>query len=290
MKSGQRSRTAEAAAAFRSHHFLYEHPIVFRDPYGLDLTSASWRMVCKNRILNWLVFKRLLGFMKPLRAQILARSRYAEDKLESSMNLGIAQYVILGAGFDSFALRRRELVESLRVYEVDHILTQKVKRQRLDQILGGELPKNLEFIDIDFENEKIPDAFTRSTYSKEETALFGWVGTTHYLTREAVLETLGTINSFAAPCSELVFDYGIPAELLSRERQQDLEKLHRFAARRGEPILTTFHPDEIEREIEAIGMETLENCSPDEQTSRYFSDRTDGLAPLGSYFAHVRVR
>jgi methyltransferase (TIGR00027 family) len=213
MEQRQRSKTAEATAAVRARHLLYEEPVIFEDPFAVQLTSRAWRTICKSRILDWIICRKILGTLAPIQAQILARSRYAEEQLEKAMAIGIDQYVLLGAGLDSFALRRRDLATTLRVYELDHPASQQTKIYRLGQLRIG-LPENLEFVSADFEEESVADALARSTYIRRRPAFFSWLGTVHYLTRDAVFGTLGSIASLAAPGSEIVFDYRIPKTLV----------------------------------------------------------------------------
>jgi methyltransferase (TIGR00027 family) len=114
------------------------------------------------------------------------RSRYAEDELSKAIERGVAQYVILGAGLDSFAYRRRDLAEVIHVFEVDYPATQAWKQARL-RTLGITLPSNLTFIPIDFEKQALADALRAGGYRAEKPAFFSWLGVTEYLTEEACL-------------------------------------------------------------------------------------------------------
>jgi len=289
MKERQRSRTAEAAAAARARHLLRADSIVFADPFAVKLTSRPWRIICKNRVLDWLVFRQLLRELHPIGAQILARSRYAEDQLEKSIAAGTNQYVIVGAGLDSFALRRTDLATTLKIYELDHPASQVSKRDRLAE-LAIDMPTNLELISVNFEQESVADALARSSYTRERPAFYSWLGTIHYLTRDAIFETLASIASFATPGSEIVFDYRIPRESVDPADKPGRDALDRFVARRGEPFLTSFDPLTFPREVCDLGFELVENLSGKEQQARYFQGRKDGLRPPpGSYFVHFRL-
>jgi methyltransferase (TIGR00027 family) len=289
MKERQRSRTAEAAAAARARHLLRDDPVVFADPFAIHLTSRPWRIICKNRFLNWIVFRHLLAAMHPVQAQILARSRYAEDQLEKSMLAGMDQYVVVGAGLDSFALRHTDLATTLKIYELDHPASQRSKRDRLAG-LGIDLPANLELLPVDFERETVADALARSSYTRDRPAFYSWLGTIHYLTRDAVFRTLTSIASFAAARSEIVFDYRTPSDSVDATDLPVRDALDRFAARRGEPFLTSFDPLTFPREVCDMGFELVENLSGREQQARYFQGRKDGLRPpQDSYFVHFRL-
>ena len=197
MKEGRASRTAESAAAARAVHYLYHSPTIFEDPFALEFTSPVWRRIIVTRPLRWFVFNVLLRSLLPVAAQVVARSRYAEDLLEQAIAAGVRQYVIVGAGFDSFALRRRDLEPTVRVFELDHPDTQRAKRRRL-LTLGVDQPNNVEFVGIDFEHESVADGLTRSNYQPARPAFFSWLGSTPYLSNAATLGTLGSIARLAA--------------------------------------------------------------------------------------------
>jgi methyltransferase (TIGR00027 family) len=290
MKPGQRSRTADAAAALRASHALYARPAVFSDPYALELTSPGWRRVVGNRLLHHLVLRRLFKRLAPVTAQIVGRSRYAEDCLADALQRGVKQYVIVGAGLDSFALRRRDLEQSLRVYEVDHPDTQRAKREQL-AARGISLPSNLEFAAVNFETEDIAAGLRRSSYRAPQPAFYSWLGTTHYLRNEATLATLAAIAGFAAAGSEIVFDYSLPSEMMPPEVSRSAERLRRSTARQGEPMIGGIDPQRLHRELPPMGYTIVEDLDGREQEQRYFAGRSDGLRPSGaSRFMHLRLR
>jgi methyltransferase (TIGR00027 family) len=288
VKNDRVSRTAEVAAAVRARHHLYESPVIFADPFALELTSPVWRRIVVTKPLCWLVFDNLLSALRPVAGEVVARSRYAEDVLEQAIATGVHQYVIVGAGFDSFVLRRRDLGSRLRVFELDHPDTQQAKRERLGRL--GRAPDNLEFVAIDFERDSVADALTRSSFERERPAFFSWLGTTPYLSNSATRQTLASIGRFAAAGSGVVFDYLVPDELLLEPDKLTVKKLKRFTARRGEPIVGAFRPEELESMLASIGLELVENLAAAEQEQRYFASRRDGLRPMpASFFAHARV-
>ncbi len=290
MQTDRASRTAEGAAAVRAAHHLYAEPVIFDDPFAIELTSATWRRICQSRVLHWLVFQRALRAMAPVAGQVLGRARWAEDALARAMRAGIAQYVLIGAGLDSFALRRRDLEPTLRVFELDHPLTQRAKREKLAR-LHPDLPKNLEFAPVDFEREGLDQALSHSSPSRSERTFFSWLGVTPYLTRDAIFATLEAVRRVSASGSEIALDYGIPRRLFSGEALAVSRKLRRFTDRRGEPLIDNdFDPERFPAEVCALGFELVENLSPAQQKERYFANRSDGLVPLqASYFAHFRA-
>ena len=145
MIENQTSKTAEGAAAIRAIHYLYDDQHIFSDPFARHFTSWKWKAILSHRFFPYLLKTTV---MKPIYSavvgQILSRSRYTEDKLKGAIASGIKQYVILGAGMDSFVLRHPELKNQLTVYEIDHPSTQTTKKDRLLK-LTGKLPENLFF-------------------------------------------------------------------------------------------------------------------------------------------------
>jgi methyltransferase (TIGR00027 family) len=290
MKLGQRSRTADAAAALRASHTLYAQSPVFSDPYALKLTSPGWQRIIGNRLLHYFVIKRLLRRLSPITAQVVGRSRYAEDLLSEALKRGIRQYVIVGAGLDSFALRRHDLEQSLRVFEVDHFDTQRSKRELL-AARGISLPSNLEFAVVNFETEDIASSLKRSSYQAQMPAFYSWLGTTHYLRNEATLATLSAIANFAAAGSEIVFDYSLPLEMLPSQISRSVDRLRRITARQGEPLIGGIDPRRLREELPKLGYTIAEDLSVEEQEQRFFAGRSDGLRPsAASRLMYLRLR
>ena len=126
---------------------------------------------------------------RPNSAQILSRAKYVEEKLEQAVSKGISQYVLIGAGFDSFCLRRPNFSADLRIYEIDHPATQRIKRQRLMEILDSS-PEGVEFLAVDLEKRTIADALSDASFLKDEKAFFSWLGTVPYLSEVAVFAVL----------------------------------------------------------------------------------------------------
>jgi methyltransferase (TIGR00027 family) len=205
------------------------------------------------------------------------------------MAAGIRQYVIVGAGLDSFGLRHPELAGSLNVFELDHPASQESKRHRVIE-LTGEMPKNIVFVPVDFEKETVADALRRSSFAPTEQAFFSWLGTTHYLSAESVYATLGAISHFAVEGSEVVFDYGVRGDLLADTDRKELDVLKRFVAKRGEPLVSSFDPEIFATKIFELGFTLIEDLSYEQQKSRYFANRTDDLRPAAfSRIAHYRI-
>jgi methyltransferase (TIGR00027 family) len=291
MHSKHNSKTAEIAAAIRAGHLAFDDPPkIFEDPLagGLVMTPF-YRAIAKSRAVHWISANLIFRRLKPVMVGILIRARYAEDQLRKAVRKEIRQYVLLGAGLDSFAWRRPAWSEGVRVFEVDHPATQEAKRRRLAE-LGLAIPDYLESSPVDFERETAADCLARSSFARDQTAFFNWMGTVPYLTREAVFNTLNTLAGFACPGSEIVFDYPILIELLDPQTRKAFKKEQRYVSRRGEPWLFFADPRQLPGQIEQCGYQVIENVSPSEMEARYLSGRKDGLRTTAAcYLVHCRL-
>ena len=246
-------------------------------------------MVGRFPALHWLVVRKLMARLRSVQGEMLARARFCEDTLERAVERGTRQYVIVGAGLDSFALRRRDLASQLTVFELDYPAGQAAKRVRLRR-LGEEIPVNLVFVPVDLERETVGEALARSPFDHDAPAFFGWLGVTYYLSRAAVLATLRAIADTATVGSEVVLDYSVPVETLPPEERERLQHVLDYVARRGEPWKSSFTPSEFAREVQALGYEEVATISPEEQERRYFLGRDDDLSgPKWPRFAHLRL-
>jgi methyltransferase (TIGR00027 family) len=229
------------------------------------------------------------SFFRAARSGTVLRSRYVEDELDQAIQRGVSQYVILGAGLDSFAYRKRHLVDVLRIFEVDHPATQTWKRERLKAV-GVDLPTNLTFVPLDFEKQSLIETLQTKGYRTDAPALFSWLGVVPYLTEEAIFGTLRTVASVFAG-TEIIFDYAVPAALLGEEERQLLSAITAFAAARGEPFLSLMEPTRLVAQVRELGFASVWDLGPEEVNSRYCADRTDGLRlSLGHFMRAVAGR
>jgi methyltransferase (TIGR00027 family) len=195
--------------------------------------------------------------------------------------------VILGAGLDSFAYRRRDVTNAVRIFEVDYPATQGWKRARLRE-LSIASPPNLVFVPVDFEAQSLFENLRKSGYRPEAAGFFSWLGVTPYLTPDAIFDTLRTVASMASG-TEIVFQYLLPPALLDDECRQIRELLANAAAARGEPFLTSFEPGKLAQQVRELGFAEVPDFGPEEANARYFAGRTDGLQARADHYMGARA-
>jgi methyltransferase (TIGR00027 family) len=254
----------------RAAHQRFDLPHVLDDPLALRIVGTDAAAALRTEPPR-LATPR----MRALRASVAVRSRYAEDRLAAAVAHGVRQYVLLGAGLDTFAFRNPHT--ALGVFEVDHPATQAWKRERL-AAAGIAIPHSLTFAPVDFERETLAEGLRRAGFDRAAPAFFSWLGVTVYLTREAIMETLRFVAS-SAPGSEIVLTYVVSDSPLG-ERTAEL----------GEPWITFFDPQSIARDLGALGFVDVEDLDADETNRRYFGGRADGLRVGGhGHLVHARV-
>ena len=267
MQPGQPSYTAMRAAAHRAAHQLIEHGRVFADPLALAVLGASPQAVFGDEIDR--------PATRGMRLLIAARSRFAEQSLAAAVARGVRQYVLLGAGLDTFAHRNPYADVGLRVFEVDHPATQGWKRDRL-AAAGLTPPASLSFAPTDFERQTLADGLAAAGFDFARPAVFAWLGVVIYLTRASVMQTLGFIAGLPAG-SEVIFDYGVPRSAYPPGEQASHARREARVAAMGEPWITRFTPAEITAELTRLGFDELEDLGPADIVRRYLGlDRPDG--------------
>jgi methyltransferase (TIGR00027 family) len=271
MKKEGPSATAQRVAMRRAAHQLLDDPKVFDDPLALRIIgkeSASALQADPHRF-------EATPLSPYLRAFVAARSRYAEDKLAAGVRHGVCQYVILGAGLDTFAYRNPYPEGVLNVFEVDHPKTQAWKRARLEEI-GITLRGDLTFAPVDFETQTLAERLQATGCDPGKCTFFSWLGVTEYLTTEAVMATLRFIAS--APLgSGVAFDYMISPSLLTPGQRTRFDELARRVASAGEPWQAFFEPGLLTRDLRSMGFGYVEDKGPEEVNAMYFKNRKDGL-------------
>jgi len=274
VRHGAPSRTAQNVAALRAVHQLLDEPLVLPDPIALPLLGASTEAALKGD-----PFALNDPMSRGLRAAMVARGRFVEDELSRCVAAGARQYVVLGAGLDTFAYRNPYCDKGLRVFEVDHPGTQRWKQQLLTEA-GIGVPASLTFVPADFERDDLRSALGQAGFHADQAACVSWMGVTMYLTVEAVLATLRTVASFAAGTC-LCFDYRVPVTMLNPIERVINEVMVQRIAALGEPWLSNFDPTQLQAQLLELGFSSAESATPTELNARYFARRKDGLCTGG---------
>ena len=264
------SRTAMIAAVGRGMLRLEETPPwVLDDAFALVLVGPVWQEL-RERLASLLPGQ----VRREASAAVCTRSRYAEDQLAAGT---FAQYVILGAGLDSFAWRRPDLLRSLRVFEVDHPASQAWKLERARD-LALPLSDSQVFVPVDFEVESVQAALRTAGFDWGQPTLFSWTGVAPYLTAQAIESTLRTIAG-AAVGSEVVFSYRAEESVLDHVGKEFIRIYAPLAASVGEPLQPGWPVIEIERLISRCGLKVIDHPARADLEHRYFAHRVDGLRP-----------
>jgi methyltransferase (TIGR00027 family) len=271
MQEGKFSRTARRVAIRRAAHQLLDQPRVLDDPLALRIIGSEAENALRSDP------KEDHAFSRAFRAFMAARSRYAEDELAHSVAHGVTQYIVLGAGLDTFAYRNPH--PGLRVFEVDHPATQTWKREQL-QTASIPVPPSLTFVPIDFEQQTLADGLEHSGFNASAAAFFSWLGVTPYLTRETCMITLSFIAKMPAG-SGAAFDFAVDPALLNPGQRMALGALSERVARYGEPFQLFFDPGKLQVELKSLGFHRTEFLQGKELNARYFKDRKDGLLVRG---------
>ena len=266
------SRTAWRVALVRATHQVLDRPVVLDDPIAIPILGPE---ISAALAADPAAFER--GPIDSyLRAFIAARARFAEDHLDAARSRGVGQYVILGAGLDTFAYRQRRAAPPLRIWEVDQPATQLWKQDRL---AAGPIaiPANVQYVAVDFEHDSLPDALAAAGFDARAGAVFAWLGVTMYLTRPAIETTLAWIASAAGAHGGVAFDYAVDRAQLPPPQQAVFDGLAARVAAAGEPWVTTFDPPALAERLRSLGFGTIEDAGGDELNARYFAGRADGL-------------
>lgn len=259
--------TAVRTALWRALHVQADAaPHILEDTIGLQLIAPAegWEE------------QPDMAYTRRLRASIVARARFIEDMVMDQASKGVTQYVILGAGLDSFAQRHTEMGARLQVFEIDRADMVAWKKQRLVD-LGLDLPEYLHFVPVNFETESWFDQLLRSGFDPSQPAVIACTGVSIYLTREAIVTTLKQMTAMA-PGSKLAMTFYLPIPLLDEEDQFMQAIGEKGAREAGTPFISFFTPEEVKTLAITIGFKDVNTISTREMNN-YFDARTDGLKP-----------
>jgi methyltransferase (TIGR00027 family) len=265
MRTGHVSMTARAVASRRAAHQLFDRPIVLDDPIAVPLLGPAF-FADPERHSD----PRSRAF----RAFMVARSRYAEDNLAEAVAAGVREYVVLGAGLDTFAYRNP--FAELRVFEVDFPSTQAFKREMLASANISE-PANLTFVPLDFEHQTLAAGLAQAGFDSSIPAFFTWLGVIPYLTLAAFRATIDLVAAMPAG-SGVVFDYAVTDDELSPRLRAARKSLASRVAAAGEPFQLFFASARMQNELQSAGFSRIAQVDSSDLNSLYFQNRADGLA------------
>jgi methyltransferase (TIGR00027 family) len=276
--NGQPSLTAFTAAAARAAHLIVDgDPPIFADTLAQAMLG--------ERAEELIGFHRAHGthpILAGARAQVTCRSRYTEDSLAEGIGRGIGQYVILGAGLDSFASRSR-LAGQIRVFEIDHPATQDWKRRI------APVPENVRFVPVDFTRDSLHDRLRQVGFDFALPAFVGWLGTTMYLEESSIEQTLAVVGGFA-PGSEIIVNYMLPAGLRDAAGDSYAEQVGQAAAEWGEPWRSLFGPADMAALLRRHGFGPVRDVRECDMIPSPLWERTDSLRPADlSRIAHAQI-
>jgi methyltransferase (TIGR00027 family) len=257
------SQTALGTAHLRAaHQVLDGEPRLLEDPIAVTLLGPdAWIRIQAN------AESYRTPLAQSLRAHVVLRSRFAEDRLAEAVMRGIVQYILLGAGLDTFAFRQPAWAQPLHIVEVDHGQTQLLKHQLMD---AADLspPANVSYSSVDFERESLPESLSRHGVAFDQPAFFSWLGVTMYLREPAIDAVLRFVAAFPSG-SEIVLTFAQPPD----ERTDGTVRLAARTAELGEPMVSFFTPAAMEIKLRRAGFSSIDFLSPKESEIRYFSQR-----------------
>jgi methyltransferase (TIGR00027 family) len=263
--------TAVRVALWRAQHVLLDaEPHVLEDELGAALAAPAdgWQ---ERPDMN-------PRWTAPFRAHIVARARFVEDLVIEQLGRGVRQYVILGAGLDTFAQRRPDVASRLHMFEIDQPETSAWKRRRLGE-LGYPVPDWLHLVSLDFEQPvSWRDALIGAGFEAAAPATVVSTGVTQYLTHQANTALLGQIAALA-PGTTAAITFMLPVELLPHDERPATQAATDGARRSGTPFISLYGPDAFVALARHAGFREVRHVSTAEIRQRYFAERTDGLSP-----------
>ena len=282
------SMTALIASFGRAYHAESDEPKIFYDPLARQfMTDDEYRQIMgymiggidffapemksefsgPDEILKWVVQTQLAPTP-------LARARYCEDMAMNAIRIGARQYVILGAGMDTFAYRNRELTSDIHIFEVDHPDMQNFKKTKVEQA-GWAIPGNLHYVPADFTKDDLAAALQKSGFDVTKITFYSWLGVAYYLEKTDIENMVKTIASLSPDGSGLLFDY--PDENFLTSGVKRVQNQIAMAQAAGEPMKPGYRYEELERLLAKYGFLIYEHLTAPDIESRFFAGRSDFL-------------
>ena len=270
MRKGKPSVTAEANAAFRAAESLRpKDERVCHDQFARYFIGLRFGIIAWSRFLVGIALWYADRVMPHAANSVVARTRYIDDYLKQCIDDGIEQLVILGAGYDSRAYRFDELRPKVRVFEVDHPNTQRVKIQKVKKIFGS-LPSHVVYVGLDLDEKKLGEGLLESGYDKGKKTLFIWEGVTVYIIPEAVDETLAFVAENSGKGSCIIFDYAFQSAFDAASESGDAKKWREAYERRGEPPKFALNEDAVGDFLSKRGFYQVKSVSLESIKKTYF--------------------
>jgi methyltransferase (TIGR00027 family) len=295
----QESFTAMGTALMRAAHTRLDPEPLIADPWGDRLVPESVRATIRDGAVARAMAEGRTGQTPDALldaalvsgsafTNVILRTRYCEDALGSAVARGTRQYLIIGAGFDSFALRPPASAQDVAVFEIDRPATQALKRRRIAEC-GLAEPTSLHFVAADLAKDSLDRCLAGSAYRPDLPALFSWLGVTMFLTREACLATLQVIARCSAKGSQLVFTYF--DEQIYRTPTDRFRNMQAYVNSVGEPFRSGFDPRTLEEDLAAVGLGLIEDLTETQLLERYQCTGHKSMIPLEhSHIALARVQ
>lgn len=301
VENNRESLTALVSGFARGYHAMHSNNPIFNDIIAHSLLTeeekrliaANWANACpffdkeKNETfknndekLAWVMNTQCIP-------QLVSRARYAEDRLLSAIQRGVKQYVILGAGLDTFALRQKNLPKDFIIYEIDHPFTQAFKIKRIQEI-GIKIPDNLKFVPVDLTKNTLRNELKEVGFNEKMLSFFSLLGVVMYLDKKDFFNLLALVSNMSPNGSSFIFDYLDDTAFNHQLASKKMIQMRQIAAQTGEPIITGFDPFQLDIEIQDYHMLLYENLSPANIEELYFKNREDDLHAFDHFhFAYL---
>ena len=271
MKQGKPSMTDMGAAAFRAVESMKpSNERVCYDPYADIFLSLPLRSIRKSRTLTRIVLFYLDIKLPGIFNEIVARTRYIDDQVIRSINEGMTQLVIMGAGYDTRAHRIPKIKEKMRPFEIDHPMTQRLKIRRLNKLFG-KMSDHVTYVPVDFEKQTMRNALNQSGYDSSQKTLFIWEGVSMYITPEAVDEALSFVVTYSGKGSGIIFNYCFQSLVDGKCTLFGAEKFRKYVMKKEEPILFGIEEGKAESFLKNRGFGHVKDVTGKELQQLYFT-------------------
>lgn len=301
MQKGNPSLTSIISAFGRAYHSQFDQPKIFDDYLAERLISEDEYEDIKVNMIQGIGFfnqgiaqkwkgnsEQILKWITQVQLSPtpLARAAYCEGVLLNEVRLGAKQYVILGAGLDTFCFRHQELQDTLDIFEVDSPITQEFKKKKLEQA-GFEIPSNLHFVPMDFSKTFSGQPLIEAGFAGKKT-FFSLLGVSYYLTKEELSSLIAHLFALVPTGSSIVFDYADETLFEEKGVSNRVENMVKMAAASGEPMKSCYSYSEMEWLLEQCGLLIYETLTPEKINERYFSNRQDDLSAFETiHYVHA---